>query len=181
MNNEEIAEKAVDYFYSLGHRKIGYLHSSMNTGNFRARMQGYLNALNRLGLEQPENGIYALTPSMAGSYKEMSKLLEDGTELPPALLADNDMIALGCSRALKDQGCQLPDDCSIVGIDDISFSSICSPPLTSVRIPCKDLGAQAIQLLHYKLEHPDTAPTKILLDGELIVRGSAAVPAASNN
>ena len=181
MNNEEIAEKAVDYFYRLGHRKIGYLHSSMNTGNFRARMQGYLNALNRLGLEQPENGIYELTPSMAGSYKEMSKLLEDGTELPPALLADNDMIALGCSRALKDQGCQLPDDCSIVGIDDISFSSICSPPLTSVRIPCKDLGAQAIQLLHYKLEHPDTAPTKILLDGELIVRGSAAVPAASNN
>ena len=84
-------------------------------------------------------------------------------------------------QALKDQGCQLPDDCSIVGIDDISFSSICSPPLTSVRIPCKDLGAQAIQLLHYKLEHPDTAPTKILLDGELIVRGSAAVPAASNN
>ncbi len=174
MNNEEIAEKAVDYFYSLGHREIGYLHSSLNTGNFHARMQGYLSALNRLGLKQPENSIYSLTPSMTGSYQEMSRLLEDGTSLPPAMLADNDMIALGCCRALKDKGHRLPDDCSIIGIDDISFSAICSPPLTSVRIPCKELGAQAVQLLHYKLRNPGSAPAKILLDGELIVRGSAA-------
>ena len=104
MNNEEIAEKAVDYFYRLGHRKIGYLHSSMNTGNFRARMQGYLNALNRLGLEQPENGIYELTPSMAGSYKEMSKLLEDGTELPPALLAVQRYDRAGLGSRLEGPG-----------------------------------------------------------------------------
>ena len=174
MNNEEIVEKAMDYFFSLGHREIGYLHSSMNTGNFRVRMQGYLNALARLGLDYKKEQVYSITPSMTGAYQEMNSLLEEGADIPSALLADNDMIALGCSRALKDNGRRLPDDCSIVGIDDISFSAICSPPLTSVRIPCKELGAQVVQLLHYKLTHPHTAPTKILVDGELIVRGSAA-------
>lgn len=174
MNNEEIVEKAIDYFYQLGHREIGYLHSSMNTGNFRARMCGYKNALNRLGLELKEEQIYSLTPSMTGAYQEISDFFDNGIQFPPALLADNDMIALGCSRALKDKGCRLPEDYSIIGIDDISFSSICAPPLTSVRIPCKELGAQVIQLLHYKLNHPNSAPAKVFLDGELIVRGSAA-------
>ena len=108
------------------------------------------------------------------SYQEMSRLLEAGASLPPALLADNDMIALGCSRALKDHGFRLPQDCSIVGIDDIPFSSICSPPLTSVQISCRELGAQAVRLLHYKLKNPGSPPAKILVDGRLIVRGSAA-------
>ena len=173
MNNEEIVEKAVDYFYRLGHREIGYLHSSMDTGNFHARMCGYRNAMNRLGLPLKEEQIYSLTPSMTGSYEEMSCLFENGIRLPSALLADNDMIALGCSRALMDKGFELPRDCSIIGIDDISFSSICAPPLTSVRIPCKELGSIVVQLLHYKLTHPDTPPAKVLLSGELIVRGSA--------
>ncbi|QNM04800.1 LacI family DNA-binding transcriptional regulator [Qiania dongpingensis] len=173
MNNEEIVEKAMDYFFSLGHRDIGYLHSSMNTGNFSARFQGYQNAVSRLGLSQAEERIYCLTPSMAGAYQEMSRLLDQGADLPPALLADNDMIALGCSRALKDKGFRLPQDYSIVGIDDISFSAICAPPLTSVRVPCKELGAQAVQLLHYKLKNPGTAPAKILVSGELIIRRSA--------
>ncbi|MCI8505364.1 MAG: LacI family transcriptional regulator [Lachnospiraceae bacterium] len=176
MNNEEITEKIVDYFYQLGHREIGYLHSSMDTGNFHSRMCGYRNALSRLGLCLREEHIYSLTPSMTGSYEEMYHLLEKGTLFPSALLADNDMIALGCSRALKDKGLHLPQDCSIIGIDDISFSSICSPPLTSVRIPCKELGSMAAQLLHYKLTHPDTPPAKVLLSGELIIRGSAVAP-----
>ncbi|MCI8465467.1 MAG: LacI family transcriptional regulator [Lachnospiraceae bacterium] len=173
MNNEEIMEKAVDYFYRLGHREIGYLHSSMNTGNFQARMYGYRNAMNRLGLPVKEEQIYSLTPSMTRSYEEMSTLFDAGTAFPSALVADNDMIALGCSRALKDKGFKLPQDCSIIGIDDISFSAICAPPLTSVRIPCKELGAIVVQLLHYNLTHPDMPPAKVLLDGELIVRGSA--------
>ncbi len=173
MNNEEIAEKAVDYFYQLGHREIGYLHSSMATGNFHARMCGYRNAMARLGLPLREEQIYSITPSMTGSYEEMCRLFESGIRPPSALLADNDMIALGCSRALKDKGLTLPKDCSVIGIDDISFSAICSPPLTSVRIPCKELGAMAVQLLHYKLIHPGTPAAKVLLSGELIVRGSA--------
>lgn len=179
MNNEEIAEKAVDYFYRLGHREIGYLHSSMETGNFHARMCGYRNAMDRLGLALNKEQIYSLTPSMTGSYEEMGRLFESGIRLPSALLADNDMIALGCSRALKDRGLVLPRDCSIIGIDDIPYSSICSPPLTSVRIPCKELGSLVVQLLHYKLTHPDTPPAKILLAGELIIRGSAVAAAAA--
>ncbi len=174
MNNEEIAEKAVDYLYSLGHREIGYLHSSMNTGNFRARMEGYRRALEKHCLSGERKCVYSLTPSMTGSYQEMSRLLGAGASLPPALLADNDMIALGCSRALKDHGFRLPQDCSIVGIDDIPFSSICSPPLTSVQISCRELGAQAVRLLRYKLKNPGSPPAKILVDGRLIVRGSAA-------
>lgn len=173
MNNEEIVEKAIDYFYSLGHRDIGYLHSSMNTGNFSARFRGYKNALAKLGLPSKDENIYSLTPSMTGAYQEMNQLLEQRTNFPPALLADNDMIALGCSRALKDKGYHLPEEYSIIGIDDISFSAICAPPLTSVRIPCKELGAQVVQLLHYKLKNPSAAPTKILIDGKLIIRGSA--------
>ena len=173
MNNEEIAEKAVDYFYQLGHRTIGYLHSSMDTGNFDARMCGYRNAIARLGLPLKAEQIYSITPSMTGSYEEMCSLLESGIRFPSALLADNDMIALGCSRALKDRGFILPQDCSVIGIDDISFSSICAPPLTSVRIPCKEMGALVVQLLHYKLRRPDTPPAKVLLSGELIIRGSA--------
>ncbi len=180
MNNEEIAAKAVRYLYQQGHRSIGYLHSSMNTGNFRARMQGYRNGLEECGLPFRPEAVYSLVPSMTGSYQEMGLLLEAGAKLPPALLADNDAIALGASRALKDHGFHLPKDCSIIGIDDISFSAICSPPLTSIRISCRELAAQAVRLLHYKLQNPHTAPAKILVDGELMVRGSV-VPAGGGD
>lgn len=174
LNNEEIIQKAIEYFYQLGHREIGYLHSSMDTGNFHVRMHSYRNTMNRLGLTLNEEQIYPLTPSMSGSYEEICRLLEKGAPFPAALLADNDMIALGCSRALKDKGFRLPHAYSMIGIGDIAFSSICVPPLTSIRIPCKELGILAAQLLYYKLSHPDTMPTRVLLSGELVVRSSVA-------
>ncbi|HIZ45254.1 MAG TPA: LacI family DNA-binding transcriptional regulator [Firmicutes bacterium] len=183
MNNEEIAGQAVRCLYGLGHREIGYLHSSMDTGNFRSRYQGYRSVLEQLGLPFREDLVFSLTPSLTGSHQEMSRYLERGIHLPGALLADNDMIAIGCSRALKDRGYVLPDDCSVIGIDDIPYSSICAPPLTSVHIPCRELGAQTVRLLHYKLTHPGTAAAKVFVDGQLIVRSSvkpAAQPSPDN-
>ncbi len=104
--------------------------------------------------------------------------LRCGTEVmsqparPTAIVAGNDMLALGCYTALERLGLSCPEDVSVVGFNDMPFMDRLSPPLTTVRIPHYDLGTQAAELLLERMSH-DGAPLKIvLLAPQLVVRGS---------
>jgi LacI family transcriptional regulator len=100
-------------------------------------------------------------------------LLERGAA-PTAIIAANDMLALGCYSALERAGLRCPDDVSVVGFNDMPFIDRLSPPLTTVRIPHYDLGAQAAQLLVDQLHQPDEPMKVVLLVPSLVVRGSTA-------
>lgn len=174
MNNEEIVYHILRYLRDMGHRDIGYLHSNLYTGNFESRYLGYIKASTMLDMPEIQNNIIEITPTFSEAYTDMCELLNKGIVLPSALFADNDTIALGCMRALASYDYRLPEQVSIVGIDDVPFSAISSPQLSSMHISCSELGRNAVQLLLKKMENPSSVASKIFISGNLVERSSVA-------
>ena len=84
----------------------------------------------------------------------------------------SDTVALGVMRALGDLGRKVPEDVSIIGIDDIPYSAVMMPPLTTMRVSRKALGTMAVDLLLERIRHPDWPPMHVKVDGRLVIRGS---------
>ena len=145
IDNTDAASAAVRYLIEKGHRKIGHLKGSYGIKNFYYREEGYIRTLRENGLECDPGHTFLLTPSMEGACADMESLLQREPDLPTAFFADNDMIALGAIRALKQNGYNVPGDVSVVGFDDLPFCAISSPPL-QVRRQLLHQGAGA-QLL----------------------------------
>ncbi len=172
MNNRDLAYAAVARLRSLG--EVGYLCSSIRTGNFKARGNGYREALHDFGLPEREELCFSVTPVLNTACEDMNRLLDAGRRLPPALFADNDVIAIGAMRAMQAHGYRLPQDVNIIGVDNTMLSQICTPTLSSIQISCAALGEQAIQLLLNQIADPSGVQLHIHIGSRLIVRESTA-------
>jgi LacI family transcriptional regulator len=103
----------------------------------------------------------------------MKRMLAEGRYRPRgAVLADNDSLAIGAARAILEAGYRVPEDVSIIGIDDIPYSAVMMPPLTTMRVSRKALGTMAVDLLLERIRHPDWPPMHVKVDGRLVIRGS---------
>jgi LacI family transcriptional regulator len=98
-------------------------------------------------------------------------MLDSGVEFT-AILAGNDLLALGAYDALAERGLRCPDDISVVGFNDMPFMDKVSPPMTTVRIPHYEIGAEAARLLLEVLEDPKRHPRSLLLPLTLVKRAS---------
>ena len=172
MNNRDLAYAAVAQLRTLG--EVGYLCSSIRTGNFKARGNGYREALHDFGLPEREELCFSVTPGLNAACEDMNRLLDAGRKLPPALFADNDVIAIGAMRAMQAHGYQLPQDVNIIGVDNTMLSQICIPALSSIQISCAALGEQAIQLLLDQIADPSGEQLHIHIGSRLIARESTA-------
>jgi LacI family transcriptional regulator len=172
MNNVDAVFKAVQYLVELGYKDIGYFHSSFVINNFAAREEGYKKALKLLGIEYKRENVFHLTPTLEGAYRDMQKILQTGAVLPSAVFSDNDTIAVGAIKALKEHGIKIPEQLSIIGFDDIPFCLMADPPLTTMRIFKEKIGALAVRRLIDKIKNNDTNIIKIQIGAELIIRGS---------
>ena len=172
MNNRDLAYAAVARLRSLG--EVGYLCSSIRTGNFKARGNGYREALHDFGLPEREELCFSVTPVLNTACEDMNRLLDAGRRLPPALFADNDVIAIGAMRAMQAHGYRLPQDVNVIGVDNTMLSQICTPTLSSIQISCAALGEQAIQLLLDQIADPSGVQLHIHIGSRLIVRESTA-------
>lgn len=172
MNNRDLAYAAVAQLRTLG--EVGYLCSSIRTGNFKARGNGYREALHDFGLPEREELCFSVTPGLTAACEDMNRLLDAGRKLPPALFADNDVIAIGAMRAMQAHGYQLPQDVNIIGVDNTMLSQICIPALSSIQISCAALGEQAIQLLLDQIADPSGEQLHIHIGSRFIARESTA-------
>ena len=93
-------------------------------------------------------------------------------ELPTAVVAANDLMALGAMAEFRAAGLQLPRDVSVVGFDDIAFAALAEPPLTTVRLPLAELGRRAVEALVETINHPEQLGTEIHIPTHLVTRGS---------
>lgn len=177
MDNEDIMRTAVLHLYELGHRQIGYLKSSRQINNLDERYAGYLHTMNELGLPVPEPT--ALTVTLGGAYEDMKKLIETGRYKPQgAAVADNDSIAIGAAKAIQEAGYNIPRDLSIIGVDDIPYSAVTTPALSTVCISRATLGTMAVEMIQKRVLHPDWPTVHIRIAGELIQRASTLSLAA---
>lgn len=171
MANRDLTARLVRYLYSLGHREIFYYKFNQPVNNCDERYEGYLQELSRLGLEPPAP--IMLKPTVDGAFEDMKRMIRSGEYVPHgAVVADNDTVAIGAIKAIREAGYSIPEDISIVGFDDIPFSAVTMPALTTMRISRSQMGTLAVDLIRKRIKNPDWPGMHMLIGGKLIVRNS---------
>lgn len=145
INNTDSARMAVDYLIKKGHTEIGYLRGDFRIKAFHSRETGYGIALKKAGLAVKDEYIFNVSTTLNGARQDMLAYLERQPALPTAFFADDDMIALGAMKAFQEKGYRIPEDISIIGFDDLPYSEISSPPLTTIRVPKQEMGVLAVR------------------------------------
>lgn len=170
--NRNAVSNAVDYVYSLGHRRIGFLKSKTRINNFDDRYFGYLEGLQFKNLEYNPGYVFNVTCTIDGACADFLKILETPVDiLPTVFLTDLDYNVAGALRAIKKKGLSVPNDFSLVGFDDIALMSELDPPITTIQIK-HYFGAIAASRLIDKIEKADSYHLNIEVATELIIRDS---------
>ena len=166
---------AVAHLAELGHEQIAHVAGSIELSTGQRRFDAFLHAMHERGIEPDDTLTPAARVSSVAEGRRLTEGLIEGGRPFTAILAGNDLLALGCIEALRQAGLRCPEDVSVVGFDDMSWGGRFTPPLTTVRVPHRDLGAQAADLLLERLagEEPSVAEHRVL-PVELVIRGSTA-------
>jgi LacI family transcriptional regulator len=170
---------AVDHLVKLGHRKIGHLAgpSEHSTGFLRRR--GFTQAIASHGLPAAQAPYeIAETYTREAGADTSRRLLQAHPEIT-AIVAANDLLALGVYDVLREEGLECPRDISIVGHNDMPLVDMVQPALTTIRISHKEMGRQAADLLQQAIETLDSPARNVVLPAKLIVRDSTASPRKS--
>lgn len=147
MNNVEAGYLAAHTLCDAGHRSIGHITSSVSFSNMTDRMNGFREGLAEYGVSLPEEQVWPVRPTMSGAYEDMLALLARKRPLPTAFFAGNDIMAIGCMRALTESGCRVPEDVSIIGMDNTSICEACTPQLSTIHVYKRELGVMAMRTL----------------------------------
>lgn len=172
INDMEAAETAIEYLVGKGHKKIGYLRGEFRIQAFRSREMGYHHAMDRCGLPVKPEYVATVGTRIETAYQKMKEYLAKTKELPTAFFADNDVIAIGCLRAMKECGYHVPDDLSVIGFDDVAYGMVSDPPLSTMHVYKQELGARAVRELLSMGEKDCRAKVKIQVCAEFVERGS---------
>lgn len=175
VNDYDGAFQAVEYLIKTGCRRIAHITGPPGLSISTHRLNGYLDALKKYNIPKEEQLIFTaggFTPEFGvEAAREMIKM----PQLPDAIFAINDGIAIGAMYVIKEAGIQIPDQISVVGFDDEPHSSYFIPPLTSVWQPVYDMGLLSARILLNKLTHVHTTDSirHELLKPELMLRESS--------
>lgn len=138
---------AVDHLVSLGHRRIAFVSGPPSLASARTRHKAFLAALRRNGLKGSDEFIGVGNHRIDGGQAAMMGMLGLAVR-PTAVLASNDLTAIGIVRAIHAAGLRVPEDISVIGFDDIELSSFLEPPLTTIRVSRAEIGTRAFMALY---------------------------------
>jgi LacI family transcriptional regulator, galactose operon repressor len=181
VDNEGGASMALERLYRLGHRDIAFLRGPKNLASSGQRWKGIRSFAQSAGLRLDSKRIAELPESLdpnssfeAGSHLT-SELLRH--EKPfTALMAYDDVTALGALRALKKKGLRIPEDCSVIGFDDVAQASLSVPSLTTVRQPMEAMGSMSVGIVLDAIQSAsqkrDLPVVRRRIPAEIVVRES---------
>ena len=175
VDNERIASSVVAHLASLGHRRIAHIAGPLSTTTGAGRAAGYRDALRDHGIAPEPSLLVEATAFSDDAGSDAARRLLAAA--PTAIFAANDLLMLGALRAAREKGLAIPSDLSLVGVNDIPLVGLIEPPLTTVRVPGREMGQIAARMLVAVLEHEPVARKHALVEATLIVRGSTAAPA----
>jgi LacI family transcriptional regulator len=166
---------AVSHLAALGHTRIAHLAGPMDTSTGVVRARAFRHAIRDHGLaDDPALIVEAGYWSEAEGATALRTLLERDIRFT-AVVAGNDLIALGCYDVFAELGIRCPGDISVVGFNDMPFLDKMNPPLTTVRIPQYEIGGEAARLLLDTIDDPERHARSVLLPPSLVVRASTTV------
>jgi DNA-binding LacI/PurR family transcriptional regulator len=174
IDNVAASLEATRHLIGLGHRHIAYIGDRFGCQSDTERFGGYRAALDAGYLPFEPGWVVHGDGKPEGGERAMAALLALPV-WPTAVFCYNDMTALGALRAIRACGLEAPRHISVVGFDDLFLAQYCSPALTTVRQPMREMGRLAFETL-LKLREGDEAQTNLKVPGELIVRDSTAPP-----
>ena len=167
------AYQAVTHLVTSGYRRIGHMAGHDGIALNRHRYEGYRKALSDAGLEFEERFLFHGGYSEEEGYRGAGNYLALG-ELPDAILAINDPVAVGMFVRFKEAGVRIPEDVAIVGFSDTPAAALIEPGLTTVFQPAFDMGKEAAALLLKQFKVKDEfLPETVVLNTRLLVRGSS--------
>ena len=168
-------DACVRHLATLGHREIGLIAGRLNTWSGERRLRAFKSSMKTLGF--PVRNQWMLQGDF--SYRKTADAVEAmirKEDLPTALIASNDDMALAAIDMFRKAGLQVPDDISIIGYDDGLAAPLVHPALTTVRVPFLDMAGQAVEGLVKLLDKGEPAVESVSLPVELIIRATCAVP-----
>ncbi len=168
---------ALKYLYGLGHRRIAHLggrifkQEEMFTGFLDDRDLAYDDFMRKHGIYDEDLIFSVESFSLKNAYKTVAAKIAEGN-IPSAIMASNDTMAVGAYRAISEAGLKIPDDISVISFNDIPNAKYMIPPLTTVKIPTKFIGYAAVDLMIDKEKNQRDYTKVVLLHSKLKVRGS---------
>ena len=185
VDNELGAHQAVEHLYSLGHRKIAFIRGPKSLTDSGPRWKGIRSFAKTSGLELDQRLILDLpesrnpTSSFDAGYKLTEELTQQRLSFT-AIVAFDDMTAFGAIRALAKAGIKVPEQCSVIGFDDVATCGIYNPALTTIRQPLETMGSMAVSIvvdgINAALEKRESSALHRKVAPELVVRESTHSP-----
>jgi LacI family transcriptional regulator len=168
---------AVNHLVELGHRKIAFLAGPHKLHSAITRENDFRTAMGEAGLRVHKAWIIECDHTLKGGVAGFAQLQSLG-DYPRAVLCSNDMTAIGVLRAAYMEGLRVPQDLSVIGLDDIDFAEFTLPPLTTIRLSRTDLARAAFEALRQQVEQAGlpSVQREFLVSTSLVVRGSTAAP-----
>jgi len=166
-------DEAISHLVELGHKEIAFISGPLNLKTAITRKEAFLTSLSKY------QGIMAEPIIIEGDFKieggelAVTQILSS-RKIPTAILAANDLMAIGAIKGIKNQGLRVPHDISVIGLDDIYIASKMDPPLTTINLPRYKIGEIAWSLLHSLILNKNGPGREEAIDTRLVVRGTTA-------
>lgn len=168
---------AMRHVYALGHRRVGFVAGPRDSSSAHERRATFVDHAGDVGFDTDPDLVFDGEYTFDSGAKAAAYFLRR-QKRPTCILANSDMNALGVMQYLLDAGLSVPNDMSVVGLDDIRLAGFRGINLTTIHLSKREIGARAAELLLQRIRHPDRPPQTEVLDTRLVIRGTTGkVPA----
>jgi len=174
IDNFDAGYRMANHLIENGHRRIACLHTGIDSFSIE-RLTGYRKALKEAGISRDESlEVTGFYPPAVSGYERGQQIAKDSSLGVTAIMATTDRLAVDAIRGIKDIGLRVPEDISVVGINDTVDGQQCNPPLTTLSQSLEEIGSEAVRFLLELIEKPGGPPRQILWPTRLIARESVA-------
>ncbi len=175
VDNRLAARESVRHLIAQGHRRIGIITSANRYLSSMNRLRGYLDALEEAGISKDDALIaYASADYSFASGKQAARNLLSLQDSPSAIFCVSDILALGAIASAGKMGLQVPWDLSVMGFDDVDYTTMFHPYLTTIAVPCYELGRRSMLLLYDHISQKAGAERDVFLPHQLMLRETTA-------
>jgi LacI family transcriptional regulator len=179
LDNVDAGHRATKYLIERGHRRISLFRGSEVFRSVGQRERGYRQALLEYDITPEEELIFTGTYSSESGYERAEMISRWPVDRrPTAIFCQDDLIALGAIRGFRASGVRVPEDMSVIGVNDDETMDTSSLRITTIRNPFRQIGETAVENVLQQIGNKDEPAISSLLQGDLIVRDTVSVPAS---
>ncbi len=172
-----IAE-AIAHLVSLKHKNIYFISGPKTLETAKIRIRNFIDVIGKYRDNNLNHKILEGDHKMEGGYRAVQKILEEKT-LPTAVVCSNDLTAVGVMKAFQASGIKVPDDISVIGLDNIALTEIISPALTTIELERYRIGKTAMELLLNRIRNKKLPKQTCIFETKLIIRESTSIRSKS--